>query len=247
MVNDTSFYRAGQMPYGGVKRSGMGREGPRYAIEEMTELREEAGTYMRVQPQKWQAVCNLVPLPYRRVSVQPYHGQMTVDTIITLLLSREAYRRTDFIVLRGEGGQHAVAAITRAESEPLFSPITSVDVLALPQTCVFAECPDVDPANRSALAEVAHELGVGPEGTLVVKGLVRPHQLHSPPKASGRGGGGGCATRTAKIVRAGAAGPELCRPSPDSSGIGAHRSARAGRERTPIGLSGSLPLRWIGR
>jgi len=39
MVNDTSFYRAGQMPYGGVKRSGMGREGPRYAIEEMTELR----------------------------------------------------------------------------------------------------------------------------------------------------------------------------------------------------------------
>jgi len=39
MVNDTSFYRAGQMPYGGVKRSGMGREGPSYAIEEMTELR----------------------------------------------------------------------------------------------------------------------------------------------------------------------------------------------------------------
>jgi acyl-CoA reductase-like NAD-dependent aldehyde dehydrogenase len=39
MINDTSFYRAGQMPYGGVKRSGMGREGPRYAIEEMMELR----------------------------------------------------------------------------------------------------------------------------------------------------------------------------------------------------------------
>jgi acyl-CoA reductase-like NAD-dependent aldehyde dehydrogenase len=39
MVNDTSFYRAGQMPYGGVKHSGMGREGPHYAIEEMTELR----------------------------------------------------------------------------------------------------------------------------------------------------------------------------------------------------------------
>lgn len=39
MINDTSFYRAGQMPYGGVKHSGMGREGPRYAIEEMTEMR----------------------------------------------------------------------------------------------------------------------------------------------------------------------------------------------------------------
>jgi acyl-CoA reductase-like NAD-dependent aldehyde dehydrogenase len=26
-------------PYGGVKNSGIGREGPRYAIEEMTELK----------------------------------------------------------------------------------------------------------------------------------------------------------------------------------------------------------------
>src|SRR5439155_24330094 len=79
------------------------------------------------------------------------------------------------------------------------------------------------------------------------QGTVPPHQLHAPRKATGRGGGGGCATRTAKIVRAGAAGPELCRPPPDSARIGTHRSARAGRERTPIGLSGSLPLRWIGR
>jgi acyl-CoA reductase-like NAD-dependent aldehyde dehydrogenase len=27
------------MPYGGVKASGLGREGPWYAVEEMTELR----------------------------------------------------------------------------------------------------------------------------------------------------------------------------------------------------------------
>jgi acyl-CoA reductase-like NAD-dependent aldehyde dehydrogenase len=27
------------MPYGGVDKSGMGREGPRYAIEEMTDIR----------------------------------------------------------------------------------------------------------------------------------------------------------------------------------------------------------------
>ncbi len=27
------------MPYGGAKASGLGREGPRYAIEEMTELK----------------------------------------------------------------------------------------------------------------------------------------------------------------------------------------------------------------
>ena len=36
-INDVSTFRVDQMPYGGVKSSGVGREGPRYAIEEMTE------------------------------------------------------------------------------------------------------------------------------------------------------------------------------------------------------------------
>lgn len=39
IVNDASTYRTDLMPYGGVKESGLGREGPRYAIEEMTEGR----------------------------------------------------------------------------------------------------------------------------------------------------------------------------------------------------------------
>lgn len=38
-VNDVSTFRVDQMPYGGVKGSGIGREGPRYAIEEMTEMK----------------------------------------------------------------------------------------------------------------------------------------------------------------------------------------------------------------
>ncbi|MGC5328907.1 aldehyde dehydrogenase family protein [Brevibacillus sp. SYSU BS000544] len=37
MINDTSVYRADEMPYGGIKDSGVGREGPKYAIMEMTE------------------------------------------------------------------------------------------------------------------------------------------------------------------------------------------------------------------
>jgi acyl-CoA reductase-like NAD-dependent aldehyde dehydrogenase len=37
IVNDSSTYRVDQMPYGGVKESGMGREGVRYAIEELTD------------------------------------------------------------------------------------------------------------------------------------------------------------------------------------------------------------------
>ncbi len=36
-VNDASTFRVDQMPYGGVKDSGIGREGLKYAIEEMTE------------------------------------------------------------------------------------------------------------------------------------------------------------------------------------------------------------------
>jgi acyl-CoA reductase-like NAD-dependent aldehyde dehydrogenase len=39
VINDVPTYRIDHMPYGGVKDSGFGREGIRYAIEEMTELK----------------------------------------------------------------------------------------------------------------------------------------------------------------------------------------------------------------
>ncbi|MBI2002700.1 MAG: aldehyde dehydrogenase family protein [candidate division NC10 bacterium] len=39
MINDTSIFRVDHMPYGGNKMSGIGREGVRFAIEEMTNLR----------------------------------------------------------------------------------------------------------------------------------------------------------------------------------------------------------------
>ena len=39
IVNDVPTYRIDNMPYGGVKDSGLGREGLRYAIEDMTEIR----------------------------------------------------------------------------------------------------------------------------------------------------------------------------------------------------------------
>ena len=39
IVNDTSNYRVDHMPYGGLKLSGMGREGVRYTMAEMTELK----------------------------------------------------------------------------------------------------------------------------------------------------------------------------------------------------------------
>lgn len=44
MINDSSTFRVDHMPYGGVKQSGFGREGIRYAIEEMTEMKLVAYT-----------------------------------------------------------------------------------------------------------------------------------------------------------------------------------------------------------
>jgi acyl-CoA reductase-like NAD-dependent aldehyde dehydrogenase len=37
IANDVSSWRADQMPYGGTKDSGVGREGLRYAMDEMTQ------------------------------------------------------------------------------------------------------------------------------------------------------------------------------------------------------------------
>jgi acyl-CoA reductase-like NAD-dependent aldehyde dehydrogenase len=39
VVNEVPGYRSDTMPYGGVKNSGIGREGPRFAIEEFTVTR----------------------------------------------------------------------------------------------------------------------------------------------------------------------------------------------------------------
>lgn len=39
IINDIPTFRVDQMPYGGVKNSGTGREGIKYALEEMTEMK----------------------------------------------------------------------------------------------------------------------------------------------------------------------------------------------------------------
>jgi len=113
---------------------------------------------------------NFVPLPYRRVSYQPYAGAMTDAAIETHLLSREVYRRTDVVVLHNADHQLAVAAVQRAESDTLFTRVDAVEILALPADCVFIQSPETDPANRSALAKLAREHRLGSNRTAVVQG-----------------------------------------------------------------------------
>lgn len=123
---------------------------------------------------------NLLPLPYRRVSVQHLSIPLNEPAIRAYLLGKEAYRRTDYIVLCGEAGQ-AVVGVEKAEAEPLFSPITAVEVLALPDTCVWVEDPAIDVGNPSAMATKAHSLGLGPGATLIVEGLYsHVNFLHHP-------------------------------------------------------------------
>jgi acyl-CoA reductase-like NAD-dependent aldehyde dehydrogenase len=38
IINDTPVFRADHMPYGGNRQSGLGREGVRFAMEEMTNI-----------------------------------------------------------------------------------------------------------------------------------------------------------------------------------------------------------------
>jgi acyl-CoA reductase-like NAD-dependent aldehyde dehydrogenase len=38
-INWGPMWRTDLMPYGGLKDSGIGREGPKYAVEEMTEMK----------------------------------------------------------------------------------------------------------------------------------------------------------------------------------------------------------------
>ncbi|MFQ5812666.1 MAG: hypothetical protein ACE5I2_05685 [Anaerolineae bacterium] len=155
---------------------------------------------------------NLIPLPYRHVSVQRVPIPLDEPAIRSYLLGKEAYRRTDYIVLRGEDGL-AVVRVEKAGpalspsttlppdgaqderrsseqisgqhlaegTEPLFSPITAVEVLALPDNCVWVEDPEVDTGNPSAMAAKAHSLTLSPQATLIVEGLYgHVNFLHHP-------------------------------------------------------------------
>ena len=92
---------------------------------------------------------NIIPLPYWRERPE-LDGLMSQEGLIGHFMGRETYRRTEFIVLRAKSDQFAVIAVDALGREPLFSPITSVQVLALPGSCV-----SVRTRKRAAGTDVA--------------------------------------------------------------------------------------------
>jgi hypothetical protein len=113
---------------------------------------------------------NFICRPYRGVSVQHWDAPLDEASVKEVLLAREAYRRTEFIVLRGEAHATALVRITCSSQEALFNPIVSVDWLGGPDDCVYVVRHDVDSANATALADVAAASG-GTAAICVVEGL----------------------------------------------------------------------------
>jgi hypothetical protein len=84
-----------------------------------------------------------MPDRYREVSVTTVDFALTEARLRSHFLGREAYRRTGYIVVHGPGGV-ALLEVAKASVEELFSPITSVGLLAGPDETVFLHAPDVD-------------------------------------------------------------------------------------------------------
>lgn len=97
---------------------------------------------------------NLVPRRYRDVSVAEVDRPLDEASLRDHLLGRDSYRRTRYIIARHKE-QTAVVRVERDTDAPLFSPITAVEVLALPHDCVLLHLPEVDTAVPSQLGAAA--------------------------------------------------------------------------------------------
>lgn len=109
---------------------------------------------------------NVLPSRYRGVAVARPGCRLDPDSLRAHFLGLEAYRRTRFVVVR-DGADTAVISVTKKSTEPLFSTITRVVVLAEAHETAFVHEPDADTAIPSELARVAREHAPGARGVVV--------------------------------------------------------------------------------
>jgi hypothetical protein len=112
---------------------------------------------------------NTITFPYRGLSVQETVLPLTAEAVSALLLGREIYRRTEYLVLRN-GEQTALVGLRADNREPLFTPVTEARLLSAPETTVWIDDPGVDVGNASSLARAAAEHAVPDALAYVVRG-----------------------------------------------------------------------------
>jgi hypothetical protein len=109
---------------------------------------------------------NVVPGAYRGVAVTSFDGELDEGSLTRQFVGREAYRRTRFIVVRNSD-ETAIVAVQKESEEPLFSPITALQLLVGPADCAYVEDPEVDTAVPTALARTALSQASGMRGVVV--------------------------------------------------------------------------------
>ena len=97
---------------------------------------------------------NLVPAQYREVSVAEVPVPLEEGALRAYLTGRDVYRRTRYVIARN-GAACMLAEVTKQSEQPLFSPVTSVTVLARADETVMVDVPDVDTAVPTQLARAA--------------------------------------------------------------------------------------------
>jgi hypothetical protein len=112
---------------------------------------------------------NLVPAQYREVSVTEVPVPLEEGALRGYLAGRPVYRRTRYVIARN-GGACMVAEVSKESEQPLFSPVTSVTVLARADETAMVDAPDIDTAVPTQLARAAAGQAPGAR-CVIVRGL----------------------------------------------------------------------------
>lgn len=112
---------------------------------------------------------NLMPLPYRRVAVHHYDGDLSEIGLRKYFIGKEVYFATDYVVV-GTSNKTSIVEIKKEIKEGLFVKVEAITRLAGPENCVRVADENIDVANPSAMAAKAKSLGISSSSTLIVEG-----------------------------------------------------------------------------
>lgn len=97
---------------------------------------------------------NVVPNRSRELAVANVDVPLTSEQLQDYFLGKEAYRRTEYIAAFADGAA-ALLRVRKESADPLFSPISEVEVLAGPVECAVLTAPDLDTSVPTQLATIA--------------------------------------------------------------------------------------------